>query len=156
MLIFDYRLQLWECMRPVVFNSNGATVWAPLCLLLGYRNYYAIHRSLYTPAHVLIENTLVLHKMTKNSRMVLCCQNRGSKGTGWCYRLHSSAIISCHSALITVLGSLKKGEEGEERISTKQPFCRFQVSYLKHANSSYKWTGTLPYAHCCLATYFYM
>ena len=59
-------------------------------------------------AHVLIENTLVQHKMAKNSRMALCCQNRVSKGTNQCYGLHSRASISVHSASVTVLGLLKK------------------------------------------------
>ena len=92
-------------------------------------------------AHVLIENILVQHKMAKNSRMAFCCQNRVSKGTNQRYGLHSSASISVHSPSVTVLGLLKKGEEeeGEERISTKRRFCRFQVSYLKHSNGSYKW-----------------
>ena len=97
-----------------------------LRLLLGYRNYYAIHGSPYTSAHVLIENTftLVQHKMAKNFRMALCCQNRG---TGRHYgRLH-------YGARLTEEGG------GEERISTKQRFSRFQVSYLKHSTSSYKW-----------------
>ena len=40
-----------------------------LRLLLGYHNYYAIHGSPYTSAHALIENTLVQHKMAKNSSM---------------------------------------------------------------------------------------
>ena len=66
-------------------------------------------------AHVLIENTLVQHKMAKNSRMALCCQNRVSKGTNQRYGLHSRANISVHSALVTVLGLLKKEEEEEER-----------------------------------------
>ena len=81
-----------------------------LRLLLGYRNYYAIHGSPYTSAHVLIENTLVQHKMAKNSRMALCCQNRVSKGTNqrYAYGLHSSASSSVHSASIYVLGLLKK------------------------------------------------
>ena len=85
-----------------------------LRLSLGYRNYYAIHGSLYTSAHVLIENTLVQHKMAKNSRMALCCQNRVSKGTGRRYGLHSSAGISAHSASVTVPGLLKEEEEEEE------------------------------------------
>ena len=36
-------------------------------------------------AHVLIENTLVQHKMAKNSRMALCWQNQVSKGTNQHY-----------------------------------------------------------------------
>ena len=44
-----------SALRPV---SNGATMWRRcLRLLLGYHNYYAIHGSPYTSAHVLIENT---------------------------------------------------------------------------------------------------
>ena len=62
-------------------------------------------------AHVLIENTLVQHKMAKNSRMALCCLNRVSKGTGWRYGLHSSASISAHSTYVTVQGLLKKKKE---------------------------------------------
>ena len=79
-----------------------------LRLLLGYRNYYAIHRSPYTSTHVLIENTLVQHKMAKNSRMALCCQNRVSKGTNRRDGLHSSASVSVHSTLVMELGLLKK------------------------------------------------
>ena len=59
-------------------------------------------------AHTLIENTLVQHKMAKNSRITLCCQNRVSKGTNQCYGLHDSACISVQSASVTVLGLLKK------------------------------------------------
>ena len=59
-------------------------------------------------AHILMENTLVQHKMAKNSRMALCCQNRVSKGTNQRYKLHSSASISVHSTSVTVLGLLKK------------------------------------------------
>ena len=66
-------------------------------------------------AHVLIENTLVQHKMAKSSRMVLCCQNRVSKGTCQHYGLHSSASSSVHSTSVTVLGLLKKEEEEEEK-----------------------------------------
>ena len=79
-----------------------------LRLLLGYCNYYTIHVSPYTPAYILIENTLVQHKMTKNSHMVLCYQNRVSKGTNQHYGLHSLANIAAHSASVTVLGLLKK------------------------------------------------
>ena len=77
-------------------------------LLLGYHNYYTVYGSLYTSAHVLIENTLVQHKMAKSLRMPLCCQNRVSKGTNQHYGLHSSASISVRSASVTVLGLLKK------------------------------------------------
>ena len=41
-----------------------------LRLLLGYHNYYIIHGSPYTSVHVLIENTLLQHKMAKNSRIM--------------------------------------------------------------------------------------
>ena len=61
-----------------------------LRLLLGYRNYYAIHEGPYTFAHTLIESTLVQHKMAKKSCMALCCQNRVFKGTKQCYELHIS------------------------------------------------------------------
>ena len=74
--------------------------------------------------------------MAKILRMALCCQNQVSKGTNQCYGLHSSASSSVHSTFITVLGLLKKKKE---RISTKQHFCHFQVSYLIHSNGSYKW-----------------
>ena len=40
--------------------------------------------------------------------MALCCQNRVSKGTNQRYELHSGASISVHSALVSVLGLLKK------------------------------------------------
>ena len=81
-----------------------------LSLLVGYRYDYAIHGSLYTSAHVLIENTLVQHKMAKNSRMALCCQNQVSKSINQHYGLQVSACISVHSAIVTVLGSLMKNE----------------------------------------------
>ena len=86
-----------------------------LHLLLGYYNYYAIHGNPYMSAHVLIENTLVKHKMAKNSRMALCCQNRVSKGTNQRYGLHVSAIISVHSASVMVLGLLKEKEKKKKR-----------------------------------------
>ena len=76
-----------------------------------YRNYYAIHGSSYTSAHVLIENALVQHKKAKNSRMALCCQNRVSKGTNQHYGLHSSASSSVYSVSVTVLGLLKEKKE---------------------------------------------
>ena len=91
-----------------------------LRLLLGYRNYYAIHGIPYTSAHVLIENTLVQHKMAKNSRMALCCQNRVSKGTGRRYGLRISASISVHSALVTVLGLLKKKKTTKKKKESVQ------------------------------------
>ena len=78
--------------------------------VLGYRNYYAIHGSPYMSTHVLIENTLVQHKMANNLCMALCCQNQVSKGTNQRYELHSSVGISVHSASVTVLGLLKKKE----------------------------------------------
>ena len=114
-----------------------------LRLLLGYCNYYAIHGSPYTSAHVLIENTLVQHKMAKNSHMALCCQNRESKGTAQRYELHSGASISGHSTSVTVLGLQKKEEEEEKKKelngTLKWRFGRFQARYLKHSSGSYKW-----------------
>ena len=121
MLIFGYRLQFWQCIEAGCLlhavtapHSDAVT---RLSLLLGYRNYYAIHRSPYTcmSAHVLIENTLVKHKMAKNVCMALCCQNQVSKGTNQCYRLHDSANISVHSALVTVLGLLKKKKKKKKK-----------------------------------------
>ena len=82
-----------------------------LHLLLGYCYNYTIHGSPYMFAHVLIENTLVQHKMAKNSCMALCCQNQVSKGTNQCHGLHDSANISFHSASVTMLGLLKKKNE---------------------------------------------
>ena len=92
---------------------HGAINVPGLCLLLGYRNYYAIHGRPYTFIHVLIKNKLVQHKMANNSHMVWCCQNRECKGTGRRYGLHSSASISAHSGSITVLGLQKKEEKKE-------------------------------------------
>ena len=51
-------------------------------------------------AYVLIENTLVQHKMAKNSSMALCYQNRASKGVNQCYGLNSRASISVHSVSV--------------------------------------------------------
>ena len=90
-----------------------------LHLLLGYHNYYAIHRSPYMSAHVLIENTLVQHKMAKNSCMALCCQNRVSKGTNQRYGLHSSASSSVHSASVILLGLLKKKKKKKKKNSVQ-------------------------------------
>ena len=59
-------------------------------------------------AYLLIENTLVQHKMAKNSRMALCCQNQVSKGTNERYELHSCASISVYSVFVTELGLLEK------------------------------------------------
>ena len=97
-LFFGYRL---SASRPVVSQCHCVALLLCLRLLLGYHNYYTIHRSPHMSAHILIENTLVEHKMAKNSRMVLCCQNRVSKGTNQCYQLHSSASNSVHSAFET-------------------------------------------------------
>ena len=68
--------------------------------------------------HVLIENTLVQHKMVKNSRMALCCQNQAYKGTGQRYGLHSSVSISGHSTHVMVLGLLKKKKK--EKMTKKK------------------------------------
>ena len=48
--------------------------------------------------------------------MALCCQNRVSKGTNQHYGLHSSASISALSALVMVLGLLKKKHSVENGI----------------------------------------
>ena len=69
----------------------------------------------YMSTHILIDNTLVQHEMTKNSCMALCYQNRESKGTGRHYGLYSSASSSVHSASITVLGLLKKEQEEKKK-----------------------------------------
>ena len=95
-------------LRLVVSQYHYVAPLPGFCLLLGYCFDDGIHGSPYTSAHVLIENTLVQHKMAKNSRMALCCQNRVSKGTNQRYGLHVSASISVHSASVTVLGLLKK------------------------------------------------
>ena len=141
-------------MRPV---SNGATMWrhCQVCLLLGYHNYYAIHRSPYTSTHVLIENTLVQHKMAKSSRMALCCQNQVSKGTNQCYGLHDSSNISVHSASVMVLGLLKKNWKKHSiqngvfavfRLATKNTLTVVINGLDRSGHASV----------CCLATYFYM
>ena len=62
---------------------------------------------------VLIENTLVQHKMAKNLRMALHCQNWVSNGTNQRYGLHDSACISVHNASVMVLGLLKKKQKKE-------------------------------------------
>ena len=65
---------------------------------------------------------LVQHKMAKNSRMVLCCQNWVSKGTNQCYGLHSSANISVHSTLVTRARLTEEGGGGgggEEELRRK-------------------------------------
>ena len=137
MLFLVYRLQLWQCIE-------AGCLTVPLCSpVTGFTFVSRKHGSPYTPAHVLIENTLVELKMAKNSRMALCCQNQVSKGTNQCYGLYDSACIAVHSALVTVLGLLKKKKEKKKKkkevISRKWRFCCFQVSYLKHFYSSYKW-----------------
>ena len=116
-----------QCIEAVVSSSNGATRLrgsVTLPSLLGYRNYYALHGSPYTSAHVLIENTLhIQHKMAKNSRMALCSQNRVSKGTNQCYGLHiSSASISVHSASVMELGLLKKKKKKKKKKQYKTAF----------------------------------
>ena len=103
-----------SALRPVVSSSNGATQWhhyRVLRLLLGYRNYYPIHRSPYTSAYILIENTLAQYKMAKNSHMALCYQNRVSKSTNQHCGLHIRTNISAHSPSVMVLGLLKKKKE---------------------------------------------
>ena len=51
--------------------------------------------------HVKIENTVVQQKLTKNSRMALCCQNQGYSITPG-YKLHSIDSTSIHTASVTV------------------------------------------------------
>ena len=82
----------YSALRLVVSRRHTVTPLLGLHLLLGYHYDYAIHRSPYTSARVLIENILIQHKMAKNLRMALCCQNRVSKGTNQCYGLHVSAL----------------------------------------------------------------
>ena len=89
MLIFGYRLQLWQCIE-------ASCLTAPLCgAVTGF-------------------TFVVQHKMAKNLRMVLCCQNQVSKGINQHYGLHVSACISVHSALVMVLGLLKKKKKQSE------------------------------------------
>ena len=79
--------------------------------------------------HVLIDNTLVQQKIAKNLRMVLCCQNRESKGTSSGYGLHSSASSCVPSASITVLvGLLKKEEEEKNKKIQNSIFAVFRLS----------------------------
>ena len=135
MLIFVYRLQLWQCIEAGCLTVPHRAPLLGLRLLLGYRYDYAIHGSPYMSAHILIENSLVQHKMTKNSCMALCCQNRVSKGTNQHYGLHVSANISVHSALVMVLGLLKKNKKKE--LVENGVFAVLHVSYLKHFNGTY-------------------
>ena len=140
-IIFGYsHATACSALRPVVSSSNGATVWhcyRIYILLLGYCNYYAIHGSPYTSAHVLIEGTLVQHKNNgqepsqKLAHGVVLPES-SVQGTNQCYGLHSRANISVHSASVTVLGLLDRRRSS----STKRRFSGFQVSYLKHSNSS--------------------
>ena len=112
MLILGYRLQLWQCIE-------AGYLTAPR-LLLGYRYNYALHGNPYMSAHVLIENTLVQHKMPKKSRMALCCQNQVPKGTNQHNGLHDSACISAHSALVMVLGLLKRKKKKKKKKKKKE------------------------------------
>ena len=127
-------VQLWQCLRPFVSRRHCLAPLPGLRLLLGYRFDYTIHGIPYTSAHVLIENTLVPHKMAKNSRMVLTVVL--PEGTNQCYGLHDSACISVHSALVMVLGSVTEEDEEELEIISRNKtarsscFCCFQVSYL--------------------------
>ena len=73
-------------------------------------------------AYLLIENTLVQHKMAKNSRMALCCQNQVSKGTNERYELHSRASISVYSVFVTELGLLEKKKKKKKRNWYKTAF----------------------------------
>ena len=115
MLIFGYRLQLWQCIEAGCISSTVTRFTfivrqlPGLRLLLEYCYDYAIHGSLYTSAHVSTA------QMAKNSCMVLCYQNRVSKGTNQCYELHVSACTSVHSASVMVLGLLKKKKKKKKK-----------------------------------------
>ena len=70
MIIFGY--SFGSAVRLVVTNSNDATVWH--CYQVNitfvariYRNYYAIHGSLYTSANVLI--TLCMYEQQVNTML---------------------------------------------------------------------------------------
>ena len=65
MLIFGYGLQLQQCIEAGCPWQYARRCFLGLRLLLGYCNYYAIHTSPYMSTHVLIENTLVQHRMAK-------------------------------------------------------------------------------------------
>ena len=127
MLLFGYRLQLWQCIEAGCLMAPHRVPLLGLCLLLGYRYDYAIHGSPYMFAHVQIENTLVHHK-TDNSRIALCYQNRVSKGTNQCYGLCVSACISVHSALVTVLGLLKKKNKEKKELVQNGVFAIFRLA----------------------------
>ena len=100
MLIFGCRLQCIE----------ASCLTAPLCTVACYRVYVCCRislwlrhtwKSIYIHTHPIIENALVQHKMAKNLRITLCCQNQVSKGTNQRYELHVSANISVDSARLT-------------------------------------------------------
>ena len=122
---FDIALRpVGSALRPVgsALRPVGSVTAQPLCgALTGFLFvarvlfYYAIHGGPYTSTHVPIENTLVQHKMVKNSCMALCCQNQEFRGTGWRYGLYSSASIFVHSAHVTVLGLLEKKTTKEKK-----------------------------------------
>ena len=61
-----------ECNKSMIeagWLNNGATQWRHywVVFVARIRYYYATHGGLYTFADVLIENTLVQHKMAKSS-----------------------------------------------------------------------------------------
>ena len=86
MLIFGYRLQLWQCIEPGCLTAphSGAAPLLGLCLLLRYCNYYAIHGSPYTSAYVLIEGY----------------STKWPRTYAWC----CVARIECLKALTSVMG----------------------------------------------------
>ena len=71
---------LFGFVRPVVSRRLCGAV-TEFMLVARIPLWLRQHGTLYTSTHVPIENTLLPHKMAKNSRMELCCQNRVSKGT---------------------------------------------------------------------------
>ena len=62
--------------------------------------------------------------MAKNSRMVLCCQNRVSKGTNQRYRLHVSVCIPS----VTVLDLLKEKKKKKKVLVQNDNFAVFRLA----------------------------
>ena len=90
--------------------------------------------------------------------MVLCFQNRVSKGTGRRYGLRISASISVHSAPVTVLGLLKKKEKKKTKKKELVQNGVLAVFRLATQNTpTVVINGLDRSGHasvCCLATYF--